>query len=46
MGKERNDAAQAFPESIKGIELDRLVATSSHSDAEIETTVAQFVARQ
>jgi hypothetical protein len=56
--KTKNDAPQAFSTGVSGTELDclvafynsplgqSLVATSPHGDAEIQTTVAQFVARQ
>jgi hypothetical protein len=56
--KTKNNALQAFSEGVNGAELDRLVAfynsplgqslvaTSPHGDAEIQTTVAQFVAQQ
>jgi hypothetical protein len=56
--KTKNYAPQAFSEGINGTELDRVVAfynsplgqsllaTSPHGNADIQTTVAQFVARQ
>lgn len=56
--KTKNNAPQAFWEGINGTELDHLlafynsplgqslVATSPRGGAEIQTTVAQFVARQ
>ena len=56
--KARTNNAQAFSEGLSTPELDRLVAfyssplgqslvaTTPHGDAEIQTTVAQFVARQ
>lgn len=55
--KTKNYASQALSEGVNGTELDRLlafynsplaqflVATSSHGEAEIQATVAQFVAR-
>lgn len=56
--KTKNYAAQGLPEAVNGTELDRLVAfynsplgqslvaTSAHGDAEVQTAVAQFIARQ